>query len=437
MSPDNNLQLRQRQEQKLHAKQIQSVAILQMNTQQLLAHIEEVATENPVLEREIDPQAQAEMHSLLQNAGWEKAEPYFGGRVDPAIDGLSAFLTDQLSRRRLSADVLRCCIGLVALLDNDGYLMQEDVDSLQNLFPSEILHDALTTLQSLEPAGVGARDLSECLTLQLRRSAKGDPLPLLLVQNYLPRLAKQQYRLIARELRIPEAAVIRAAELIAALEPHPGREFAPDEQTVYVRPDLFVLPVDGVLQVILNDGDVPRLSVSDYYAKLLRTTDDEEAKAYLRQKKQQATWLIQSVARRGSTLRRCGELILARQMEFFSGRTKELSPMSGLELSRALHVHPSTVSRTLQGKYLQCSRGIYPLHYFCSAALPDETLSRQAAEQRLLTLIAKEDKSHPLSDPALQKLLSQNGVKISRRAVTKYRTELHIPNRTERKKRER
>lgn len=434
MSPINELHLQQRQEQKLHARQIQSVAVLQMNTQQLLAHIEEVATENPVLECEIDSQAQAEMHHLLQSAGWEKTESYFGGRVDPAIDGLSAFLTDQLSRRRLSADLLRCCISLVSLLDDDGYLDGEDVDGLQYLFPAETLHDALTVLQSLDPAGVGARDLSECLTLQLQRYAKADKLSLLLVQQYLPRLAKQQYRLIARELRIPEAAVVRAADTIAALEPYPGREFAPAEQVAYIRPDLFILPVDGALQVILNDGDVPRLSVSDYYAKLLRTTDDEEAKTYLRQKKQQAAWLIQSVERRGSTLRRCGELILAQQQDFFSGRTKELSPMSGMDLSQALHVHPSTVCRTLQGKYLQCPQGIYPLRYFCSGALSDETLSRQAVEQRLLSLIAKEDKSHPLSDPALQKLLSQNGVEISRRAVTKYRAALKIPNRSERKK---
>ena len=437
MSPINDLQLQQRQEQKLHAQQIQSVAVLQMNTQQLLAHIEEVATENPVLEREVDPQAQTELRGLLQSADQELRQPWFGGRVDPAIDGLAAFLTDQLSRRHLSAALLRCCIGLVALLDSDGYLTQEDVNSLEPLFPAETLQEALATLQSLEPAGVGARTLSECLTLQLHRCAKADQLSLLLVQQYLPRLAKQQYRLIARELRIPEAAVIRAAETIAALEPHPGREFAPDEQVAYIRPDLFILPVDGVLQVILNDGDVPRLTVSDYYAKLLRTTDDEAAKTYLRQKKQQATWLIQSVARRGDTLRRCGELILARQKPFFAGSTKELAPLSGLDLSRALHLHPSTVSRALQGKYLQCPQGIYPLRYFCSGALSDEALSRQAVEQRLLLLIAGEDKTHPLSDPALQKRLLQTGVVISRRAVTKYRTALKIPNRTGRKKKER
>ena len=444
MSPNNNLQLQQRQEQKLHAQQIQSVAILQMNTQQLLDHIAEVATENPVLEQEVDPDARAETRRLLQSAGWRSPtrddgsiDSYFGGHVDPALDGLAAFLTDQLSRLHLSAALLRCCIALVALLDEDGYLSQEDVDSLQALFPAEILQSALSSVQSLEPAGVGARDLPECLCLQLKRHHKTDKLALLLAQSYLPSLAKQQYRAIARELRIPEAAVVRAAEKIRTLEPHPGREFSVDEQTVYIRPDLFILPVDGKLQVILNDGDIPRLSVSDYYVRLLRTTDDEKTKTYLRQKKQQATWLIQSVARRGDTLRRCGEFILSRQRDFFSGSTKELSPLSGLELSRALHVHPSTVSRTLQGKYLQCSQGIYPLQYFCSNSLSGEALSRQAVEHRLLELIAKEDKTHPLSDPELQELLLQSGVEISRRAVTKYRTELRIPNRTERKKRER
>ena len=437
MSPIHDLQLQQRQEQRLHAQQIQSVAVLQMNTQQLLAHIEEVTTENPVLEREVDPKAQSEMHSLLRSAGWETGAPYFGGRVDPAIDGLQAFLTDQLSRRRLSADLLRCCIALVALLDEDGYLSQEDADSLQDFFSPALLQSALAALQSLDPAGIGARSLSECLVLQLQRYHKSDKLALILAQQYLPQLARQQYRLIARELRLQEPVVRRAAEKISALEPYPGREFSPDEQVAYIRPDLFILPVDGTLQVVLNDGDIPRLSVSDYYAKLLRSTDDEKAKDYLRQKKQQATWLIQSVARRGSTLHRCGEVILSRQFDFFSGKTKELSPLSGLELSQMLHLHPSTVSRTLQGKYLQCAQGIYPLRYFCSGALSNETLSRQAVEQRLLTFIAKEDKTHPLSDPELQKLLEQSGVEISRRAITKYRTELHIPNRTERKKRER
>ncbi len=427
MSLSHELHLQQRQEQKLHTQQIQSVAVLQMNTQQLLAHIEEVAAENPVLEREIDPHVQSELHGFLQSAGWENNAPYYGGRVDPAIDGLPAFLTDQLSRRHLSADLLRCCIGLVALLDEDGYLAQEDIDSLQDLFPAETLLAALAAVQSLEPTGVGARDLPECLTLQLQRYAQGDKLALLLVQQYLPQLAKQQYRLIARELRVPESAVIRAAQTIAALEPHPGREFAPAEQVAYIRPDLFILPVDGTLQVILNDGDIPRLSVSDYYARLLRTTDDEEAKTYLRQKKQQAVWLIQSVERRGSTLRRCGELILERQRDFFSGSTKELSPMNGLDLSHALHLHSSTISRALQGKYLQCPQGIYPLRYFCSGALSDEGLSRQAVKVRLMHLIQQEDPLHPLSDPKLCAMLAEEGVSLSRRTVTKYREALNIP----------
>ena len=433
MSPINDLQLQQRQEQKLHAQQIQSVAILQMNTQQLLDHIEEIAIENPVLEREVDPQAQSELHSLLQTAGWDSSDPYFGGRADPEIDGLSVFLTDQLSRRQLSAEQFRCCVALVTLLDADGYLTSEDVNSLFDLFPAQTVTAALSTLQSLEPAGVGARTLAECLSLQLQRRHETDRLALTLVQRYLPQLAKHQYRALARELRVPEAAVRRSAETIASLDPHPCLAFAPEEQPVFIRPDLFILPIDGKLQVVLNDGDVPRLSISDYYAKLLRTTDDEKTKAYLRQKKQQATWLIQSVSRRGDTLRRCGEAILQKQEPFFAGHTRELSPMSALELSEMLHVHPSTISRTLQGKYLQCPQGIYSLRYFCSGSLSDETLSRQAVCQRLLALIAKEDKAHPLSDPALQKLLAQSGVELSRRAVTKYRTELNIPNRSQRK----
>ena len=176
------------------------------------------------------------------------------------------------------------------------------------------------------------------------------------------------------------------------------------------------------------------MSISDYYARLLKESDEQETREYLRQKMQQAKWLLSSLERRGSTLRSCADAILEAQRPFFSGETHELSPMSLSSLAEALAVHPSTVSRATRGKFLQCRQGTYPLRYFFSRAIGDQGPSQQAVKRRLLDLVRDEDPAHPLSDQRLCQLLSARGIQVARRTVAKYRIELGIQSSTARKR---
>ena len=438
------LQLQQKQEQTLSPQQIQSIAVLQMNTQELLHHIDEIVMENPLLERTNNESAQMELQHLLYDSARhtatryaeaeDRAQPYYGGYMDPNMESLSAFLSDQLSRRALSDVLLRGCICLTALLDEDGYLSQEDWESFCEMFPPAAASAALKEIQKLEPAGVGARSLSECLCLQLRRNEPEEKLALSIARNHLNALSLHHYHAIARALGVSEAAVERAAGIISALEPRPGQEFSGSETTIYIQPDVYILQIDGKLQVLLNDASLPRLSLDSYYTNLLSTTKDEEIRSYLRQKQQQAKELMSNIERRGRTLRLCSEAILRAQSDFFAGLTQELVPMTAQKLALELGVHPSTVSRTIRGKYLQCAQGTYPLCYFCNTPLPNGNTSRQAVCQRIARLIAQEDAMHPLSDPAIQKKLAESGIHVSRRAVTKYRTGLKIPSVPQRRK---
>ena len=185
------------------------------------------------------------------------------------------------------------------------------------------------------------------------------------------------------------------------------------------------MELDGEPQVVLNEYCLPRITLNSYYTRLLQESDERETQVYLRQKMQQAKWLLTSLERRGGTLRRCAQALLETQRPFFTGQTRELTPMKLTSLAQALAVHPSTVSRALHGKYLQCRQGTYPLRYFFNRAVGGG-LSRQAVKQKLLLLVRDEDPRHPLSDQALCELLSGNGAPVARRTVTKYRLELGI-----------
>ena len=371
---------------------------------------------------------------MLTGKGGHGAMPDRGA-ADRETESLSAFLCDQLERRRLPKPLLALTRYLAELVDEEGRLSQEDLDGVADLkIPQALTQQALETLQSLDPAGVGARSLSECLLLQLARQDAPSPLDMEIVRRFLPDLGKKHYSLIARELHTTPEEVRAAEKRISALDPCPGRSFQPAEPTLYVRPDLFIAELDGKLQVILNDYYLPRVSISQYYVRLLKESDEPETRAYLQQKMQQAKWLLNSLERRGSTLRQCAEAILETQRAFFAGQTTELVPMTMVTLAERLHLHPSTVSRATREKYLQCRQGTYPLRYFFSRALGEQGPSQQTVKLRLLELIRQEDHSRPLSDQKLAELLAEQGIRIARRTVAKYRTELRLGSAAARKR---
>ncbi|WP_455582734.1 RNA polymerase factor sigma-54 [Dysosmobacter sp.] len=436
-----------RQDLKLTPQLLQSMEILQMNSQELLEYLNKVSEENPLVEQEDSPSLRSAYEELRQKASWIDGGLHGGtfahedsyvperGAADREMESLTAFLCDQLDRRHLPKPLLALSRYIAELVDEDGWLTQEDLDGLLDLkIPQALIDQALAAVQSLDPAGVGARDLSECLLLQLARQDHVCPAVMDIVTRFLPELSRKHYGPISRELGLTVEEIQAAEKVISSLEPHPGRAFQPAEPTVYVRPDIFIVELDGEWKVMLNEYYLPRVSISDYYARLLKESDEKETKEYLQQKMQQAKWLLNSLERRGSTLRSCAEAILNAQRAFFSGVTAELAPMSLSSLAEALGVHPSTVSRATKGKFLQCRQGTYPLRYFFSRAVGQQGPSQQAVKRKLLELVRDEDPSHPLSDQRLCQLLSVQGIQVARRTVAKYRLELGLRSSTARKR---
>ena len=437
-----------RQELKLTPQLLQSMEVLQMNSQELLEYLGKLSEENPTLELSDAPDLRSSFAELRQKASWldagtfgttfthEEGSAMEPGAPDRELDCLSAFLCDQLERKRLSKPLLALSKYLAEMVDEDGYLAQEDLDGLTEMkIPQAMVDQALDLLQSLEPAGVGARDLSECLVLQLSRQEKAVPYAMDIAARFLTELSRKHYGPISKALGITVPEIQAAEKAIAALEPHPGRAFQPAEPTVYARPDVFIVELEGELRVMLNEYYLPRISINGYYSDLARESDDPEARTYLKEKLRQTKWLLESLERRGSTLRRCAQAVLDTQRAFFEGRTTELAPMSLSSLAGILELHSSTVSRAVRDKFLQCRQGTYPLRYFFSRSVGQQGISRQAVKQRLVLHLKDEDPAHPLSDQTLCKLLEQEGIPLARRTVAKYRSELGIGSSTARRAR--
>ena len=435
-----------RQQLKLAPQQLLSAALLQMTTLDLAGYLQQAAQENPLLEQTNPPDLSGAWEALRRQASWldpgpasavfahADPGPWDQGRPDRETECLAAFLRDQLERRHLPKPLLSLCSYLTELVDEDGYLSREDLESLADLrLPAGLMDQALETLQSLEPAGVCARDLSECLTLQLNRLGNVPPAAREILSRFLPELGRKQYGLIGRELGLSLEEVRSAARIIAALDPRPGQGFQPEEPPVYVRPDLFIVDDGGTLRAVLNEYGLPQVRVSSYYVRLLRESPDPETREYLREKLRQAKWLLDGLERRGGTLQRCADAILEAQYPFFTGETRELSPMKLSTLAESLELHPSTVSRATHGKYLQCRQGLFPLRYFFSREVGGS--SRQAVQQRLLALVRGENPQRPFSDRQLSQLLSGDGAAVSRRTVAKYRLELGIGSSSARRRR--
>lgn len=434
-----------RQELKLTPQLMQSMEVLQMTSQELLEYLSRQAEENPLLDQSDPPEAayaELRRQAVWMDAGLgqratfahEETAPE-AGAADRNLESLAAFLRDQLHRLRLSKPLAALCEYLSELLDEDGYLSQEDLDGLGELkIPQALTDQALEVLQSLDPPGVGARTLSECLLLQLGRRDRPDPVAMDIAARFLPELGRKHYAAIAQKLGV-RAEDVRAAErVIASLEPYPGRAFQPAEPAAYVRPDVFIAELDGEWKVILNEYYLPRVSVNDYYLRLLKTSGEKETRDYLRQKLQQARWLLSSLERRGGTLRRCAGAVLEAQRPFFTGETGELAPMTLSALAESLELHPSTVSRAIRGKYVQCRRGTYPMRYFFSRSVSGGQFSRQAVKQSLLALLRQEDPRRPYSDQDLCRLLADRGIRVARRTVAKYRLELGLGSSAARRK---
>lgn len=449
------LGLTQKQTQTLSPQMIQSMEILQMGTQELLEYIGGVLQENPVLEAQDPCGAPEPAADLPRRLEWlESADPqnrsyhrqdYDDSGTDPLercagpeqTESLYEHLLAQLRALPLPPSIAAYAQLIIASLDQDGWLREDLAELARELGRSvEEIARALTVVQSLEPAGVGARDLSECLCLQLRRRQPVDPLALDVAREHLEALAKNHYSAIARKLGASQADVRRACDMIRTLDPRPGARFAPQESPGYIIPDIIVTVLPDHFELSASDRFLPTLNVSGYYTRMVRENGDGEVREYLAGKLRQAKWIIQAVEQRRSTLMACAECIVRRQADFFRKGPGWLRPMSLADVAQELDIHESTVSRAVKDKYLQCPMGTYSLSSFFSRRLgkgTDAVSSPDRAKALLKALIEKEDKRAPLSDQKLCERMVEQGCAISRRTVAKYRDELGVPGAAARK----
>lgn len=446
------MELLQTQSQQLNHQQLQGLRLLQMGSPELEQYLRELAQENPMVDLEPEASAGEEDDGLLSYLRWmednDHQNLYYAQMSEEELDPLSRvgteggleetlfrFLSRQLYAMDLEedlADAVRC---LASALDERGYLAAPLSELARNSrFPLPLLERALDILRGLEPAGVGAESLSQCLELQLLRIGETGP-ALTIVRSHLALLAKRHYSSIASKMNISADQVKQAETIIRELDPRPGAVFERPEQVPYILPDIFVEEEGGRYTVRARKPGRPPFRINGYYRRLLSQSRDPEVKEYLTEKLRQAEGVLRAVDQRESTLTRCAQAIVDAQTEFFRRGPQALLPMRMADVAEALGLHESTVSRAVREKYIQCPQGVYPMSYFFSrgAHAGQPGVGGVAARLMLKQLIDQEDT--PLSDQKLAGLLAQAGCPVSRRTVAKYRGEMNIPDQAGRKRR--
>jgi len=478
------LELRQQQKQLLAPRMIQSMEILQLPILELQERIEKELQENPILEmREEDPDLPEEPveredsdaptmeeKTLVVNekddnnvADFERmaeldsqVPEYFddsprvsSGRMEEDSDrkhdamsnvasrseSLHEHLEGQLGELDLDEELRQMCERIITSLDTNGYLAA----SVEDLLPPdadpkqiELAHKALAMVQKLEPAGVGARDLRECLLLQLTPRMRMYEEIKTLVEGHLEDLRDNRLPHIQKKTHYSIETIHEAWDEMRKLHPKPGSEFNVGFVPT-VKPDVLVdRDENGEWRVQLEDGRTPSLRISEYYRSRLMSEDATvDEKNFIKRKINSAQWLIESIEQRRSTLLRVTQAILERQKRFLEEGPESLEPLRMAEVAEKVGVHVTTVSRAVDDKWMQTPRGLFALRkFFIGGTLNDdgEEVAWDAIRVKLQEIVEKEDKKNPLSDDDLVALLKNTGLNVARRTVTKYRQKMNIPS---------
>jgi RNA polymerase sigma-54 factor len=358
----------------------------------------------------------------------------------PAPDiSLEEHLRRQIAYFELDPAIREICEYITANLDWRGYLeypLEEIVASMESEVTLEQAEEALRVVQQLEPPGVGARDLAECLVLQLDKRDPDYEFLRRLIQEHFEDILKNRYPKVAKALGCSIEDLKDAIEKIGALNPIPGALFG-EEGAPHVIPDLRVELIDGEYRVMLEDATLPSLRICGYYARRLQQKNlDPKTQQYLKDKLQGARWLIDAIQQRRSTLFNITSAIVETQKEFLDQGPMHLRPLKMQDIADQVGVHVSTVSRAMAGKYIQTPRGVYSLKHFFTGGVEKEdgeVESWEVVRQKLLHVIENEDKSNPLSDEQVASELGKQGIDIARRTVSKYRKVLGIPSSRQRR----
>ncbi|MGC6768386.1 RNA polymerase factor sigma-54 [Enterococcus sp. LJL51] len=440
MKFEQHLSQQQKQTQKLAMTQQlqQSIQVLQYNSEELQTYIENKALENPLIE------LQSGLNSHTYSAGGtgqynNDKESNLMNQIPDNSLSLFEYVIDQIHLNYRDTYLRSLILFLAEFLDLNGYLTisleeaekQTGADAVQML-------DALVLLQQLDPAGVGARDLKECLLLQIERDNQAPALAYIVIEEEFEAFAQKKWATISKKFDIELSEIQEIFDFIQTLTPSPGSIFG-STAGLYIRPDLKVVNHEGQLTVISSKEGMPAIRFQEAYFKKMEQTDDQEVKAYIVEKKKEFEWLQKTIVQRGDTILRVGKEIVERQQAFFLEVSRPLRPMTLKEIAKTLDIHESTVSRTVNGKYMETEFGSFELRSFFSQGIASterngEDRSAVDVKQQIQQLIAAEDKSRPISDQKLVESLKEKNIDIARRTVAKYREALGIPASSKRKR---
>jgi RNA polymerase sigma-54 factor len=349
----------------------------------------------------------------------------------PVQETLQQNLIGQLNQSVLSASDRKAAELIIGNIDDNGFLQSTPEEmALNSGIPKEDFEKMLALIQSFYPSGVGARDLRECLLIQLARGGKERSLEYKIVSEHMADLGKRRFPEIARRMGISVEDVQKAADNIARLNPRPGQVFAAAPQN-YVLPDVMVEKVDGEYQIVLNNEQIPHLRISNLYKDIIASgnTQSSDVKDYIRDKIRSGKFLIRSIHQRQQTILNIARQIVSRQRDFLEHGPSHLKPMTMGEVADAVGLHETTVSRAVSGKYMATPQGVFETKYFFTSGYQTatgESLSNTSVKEAILDLVKHESGSAPLSDHEIVEILGERGIPIARRTVAKYRTELNI-----------
>jgi len=439
----------------------QAITVLQLSALELSDYIEESLTENPMLDLKEESPSEPEPEEKGKSGeefdvDWQE---YFADRSDlgytrysreTAADSNS--FENYLSQAPSLHEHLRTQLWLntdtprerkigeflIGSIDDNGYLRitVTEASGIIGATEAEVEH-VLTVIQGFEPTGVGARDLVECLLIQLAQAGDSEPVMEKMVRNHLEDLAAGRFHKIAGGLGLSLQKVQALADRIKSLDPKPGRTFG-GRETRYVVPDIVVERVSGEYVIIVNDSGFPRLSINAAYQAILGGKGfDPETRRFVEAKLNAAAWLIRSIEQRRMTLFRVATCIVNMQRDFLDRGLKCLKPLNLRQVAEAIGVHESTVCRAVANKFIQTPQGMFELKFFfnsgvCSGA--GDMMSSQSVKKVIKEMVEKEDPNDPLSDQRIAERLNQQGIQISRRTVAKYRRETGLATTSQRRR---
>jgi len=345
----------------------------------------------------------------------------------------------QLQLSNLTEEELAAGTWIIGNLDEDGYFKMslEEVSAEVGL-PVEGVERVLKKIQQFDPVGVAARDLKECLLVQLSQLSNRDPIAEKIIQEHLSLLKNRNYPAIAKRLGVSVERVNRAASLISRLEPKPGRAYG-GELAQDIIPDVYVYKVEGEYVVSLNDEGVPRLRVNSYYRRILAEGlyGQPDDRKYIQEKLRSALWLIRSIDQRQRTIYKVAKSIVKFQKDFLDQGIQYLKPLVLRDVAEDIQMHESTISRVTSNKYMHTPQGIYELKFFFNAGIPSlqgEVMASESVKSLLREIITREDPKRPYSDQKLVQMLRERNIHIARRTVSKYRETMKILSSSERRK---